>query len=375
MLMFLGSCTKSSYQKNAINCNNLTPAEKFSCIWFLAMNTSNEKLCAELGVLEGACISGIVSRKAMEAGDANICNKLGTEPVQFIGDYANKIENPREECYIAVAIKNNDESQCERIQERETRDGCYISMARLKGDWALCAKVQDRSSRDFCYSDFARKANNETLCELAGGDRDSCIRIVAEHKKNLEMCATIHSDYERDRCYGRVAGNVTDESLCYRMTRKESLASCLISVAMTKNDETLCKMVEGINVTIGGGLFIRELPNFENTGFSDIPPIESCYLSFASKTQDEKFCMKISTGYVKADCIQFVARFKKNESICFLLTNETQEGSSSRPISARDNCLKRVAYEKNDKAVCELIKTDSMKEECLGHFAVRWQYG
>ena len=110
----------------------------------------------------------------------------------------------------------------------------------------------------------------------------------------------------------------------------------------------------GIIPSLSGGL----------PGTSDAPPSiaqDMCYLVFAYEKDDVAICKKIKIPDFQGSCFSAMAVKTQNSSLC-----------EEAPALARDRCFSDVANELNEgTALCEKIKDQNQKDNCLANYASR----
>jgi len=82
----------------------------------------------------------------------------------------------------------------------------------------------------------------------------------------------------------------------------------------------------------------------------------SCYTELAKSKGDASICNKLDDYKIGMNnCINEVAQDKKDETVCMMI-----EGEHPQTI-----CLGRVGKLKNDPSVCDNLKTETWKNQCI----------
>lgn len=158
----------------------------------------------------------------------------------------------RDDCYVSVAEKKQDESICEKIKTPYFKDECYLLVGQASLDYKICDK--SGGFRDQCYERVNQSDPNITTCEkITNRDyKERCYVAVAFAEKNESICGKIESndDYwlQRDYCYAKVAVSKHDESLCAGL-KIQARNYCYADIGAFKGDLSICDKIEDTQYT------------------------------------------------------------------------------------------------------------------------------
>lgn len=182
--------------------NRLYPA----CVARLAKEKEDITLCKESGILEDSCELAIVKI----TGDENICEgKLGESSAL---------------CYQAAAHASGRGELCAEIVFDTIREACYLELALKNKDNSLCEKS---SYADFC--EVLAKGNPQECKRFKGEARENCFRSFALDKKDVTFCKQLKGD-AWDSCIIDLAAIIQDESLCESTAKVKHV--CLNSILL-----------------------------------------------------------------------------------------------------------------------------------------------
>ncbi len=101
--------------------------------------------------------------------------------------------------------------------------------------------------------------------------------------------------------------------------------------------------------------------------FSDCAScVSSCYTKIAFEKKDLDICQNIKNKELKNACIIGTAAGKKDPNICQNMVMVS--GLISNDVNKLiDSCLINVAITIKDSSICDMIKTESWKNECYRH--------
>jgi len=115
-----------------------------------------------------------------------------------------------------ITVETND---CFSLQGAP-RDSCFISLAQRGNDSTQCASVLDYTHKVFCY------------------------QFMANLSQNPVICTKINNDYERDTCYLNIAIGQVDHILCKNLVFDDRKDQCYSTLAFIKEQKGLCKIIE-----------------------------------------------------------------------------------------------------------------------------------
>jgi hypothetical protein len=112
-------------------------------------------------------------------------------------------------------------------------------------------------------------------------------------------------------------------------------AECVWNIAVGKKDYEICEEIQSI---------IKKI--------TKIDYYEECRKKVAIASSDLSGCNKLKNENIKYLCISDIAKNKKDESICEMLTN-------------KNDCLYQIGKILKDKNVCGKITEESLKKDCI----------
>jgi len=138
----------------------------------------------------------------------------------------------------------------------------------------------------------------------------------------------------------RILTNIQDQILkdsitaCYLMDRRLDVDDCLIDLAESNHESSLCNILE-------------------------LRSAQGCFESVAIYNNDAGICLKINTAEREHECITGIASTTRNAELCDLIIS--YDGTSI----AKDSCYNRVSGENPDYYSCQKINTIDERDECF----------
>ncbi|MFC1698071.1 hypothetical protein ACFL1H_07035 [Nanoarchaeota archaeon] len=104
------------------------------------------------------------------------------------------------DCYLDLALKENNSQYCLKINEISERNNCYDTLARELMDEKLCNYKSIEKS--YCYFRVALAKLDFTICDKITIQHkyDECYLYAAKYEKDITYCEK--SGIYSDRCYG-----------------------------------------------------------------------------------------------------------------------------------------------------------------------------
>ena len=208
---------------------------------------------------------GSLRDKAIQTGDSTLCEEinilieeeskeiLGVEDVLDYSDYYRGCTRKIEEDMEEIAIKNRDDSLCEKL-EGGLVDGCRRKITAIKtGDLDACYNLGASyivfPDTPECVAWFASEKNDPSLCETGGhwlyyGDRIACYIKYTLIKNNPEIC---------DMMFNRALNNKGWVSYDWKKNYEEDLNSltqsynrCITELSVDTSNAVLCNKLKEI---------------------------------------------------------------------------------------------------------------------------------
>ncbi len=370
-LSIILGCSNTAQKKSVSLCNNQKDQKlQYSCY---------------LEVIESA-----KSKK-----DASICKDI-------------KIDIFKDGCYSEIAIEKKDISICKNIQSSEIKSGCYNILIHFMEEVpvSLCDGLEDGRGKDFCYFKSATTQKDISICEKIkdkGSDSyANCIIDVGIAKNDLSVCEKIQIEKERNRCYYTFAYSTDNFYICEKIDAQNDKNYCYNEYAFRKQDPNVCDKIIGNANSMKDNCYVISnqgtLPAFR-TGQPDILVCskiqniffkDSCYFDAIRENQDFS-CEKVKEGNEKDVCFTVVATLKRDATLCDNVKDKVNKGRCYAKVIiekqhigedsgkkeyvpvctdvedeyVRDACYFNYAVDKPDYLVCDKIKDETFRDDCL----------
>lgn len=123
-------------------------------------------------------------------------------------------ETTKQNCITEIAVRKNDEKECEVQTNAEAKNFCtsliLSGKARETDNMDLCLKVSQESYRDSCFYAIVNKKASRDYCNELGDLKDKCLSIVisseAFTKADLNLCEQIPDEAARESCLAELGG-------------------------------------------------------------------------------------------------------------------------------------------------------------------------
>jgi len=208
------------------------------------------------------------------------------------------------------------------------------------------------------------------------------LKEEAINQKSPEICEEMERYYEEEKQKIPQGIDVYDASSFFR----ENYRVCIEEIAITLNDELLCKELEkffGWGPGSPAGQCQKKvfLQNFEKCKEVEEKLKEDCIRAIALKTRNAEFCRKL---YDK-DCSDTIAIETNNPEDCYgkyadyecitQIALNNQEVDLCKKITWQRGminfCIKEVALKIGDPKLCEMIEDSRSREGCYKIFEGR----
>ena len=216
-----------------------------------------------------------------------------------------------------------------------------------------CIQEQER-----CIEEIAAQGTHELCKQLDESQINSCILQVAVELQDIDICE--EADSLRDRCINAFAYNQQDHTICSQIDEREEQDSCVSYIAVNSKNLTLCEEA-GLRENSCKTTIAREevLPEVCET-IEDKFDQETCWSLVATAGSMPELCEKIEAEdheegfrYLRESCYSKLGIQLGNETLCL-------QASSWVHV---DPCLERVAKNKQDPQICDLLLHKS-PDEC-----------
>lgn len=114
----------------------------------------------------------------------------------------------------------------------------------------------------------------------------------------------------------------------------------------------------------------------------DEDEMNNCYRNMANKENNTGYCLKITKANKQNLCISDVAELNEDAETCLMIPSKTVSNQCIKDIALmtldletclmttdyvqESTCFKLLAEELNNKAICENIRVNEIKNNCLG---------
>ena len=146
-------------------------------------------------------------------------------------------------CYVKYAVNRSDYSICDGIKNQHYKEGCYSEVSRVKPDINICKKIkQEEIYRENCYLYVAIANNDSSLCNSLETQRDKCFYGVGVRTKNIDLCNKIKDCRDNIIC---LAIATTNPDKCEEMCKTSNIFTdkymCYLLIALTEKNATICE--------------------------------------------------------------------------------------------------------------------------------------
>ncbi len=260
---------------------------------------------------------------------------FGCEPIQETETSPEEpiVKEIVNETEMQISIPEKIPENYSRIENVSTVNESEIVNETIEKSFLGC-DLEDEYSNDICYLELSEKYPNNYYCNyFANEARKNSCRTKWALKKNDTYYCLIQPLAFAIECYHEFIGIVNDTSICYTISNL-NLKKCLLSEEYE---------------------FFGPEKRKEICEESKIAPWDYCIQRLAVAMKDKAWCVKAEedsycySGYVLATL---------DESGCERIKDEYSE----------DICYKYVAVKKQDKEICEKIRS---KQESGENIRVR----
>jgi hypothetical protein len=127
-------------------------------------------------------------------------------------------ETTKQNCVTEIAVRKNDEKECEAQTDSGAKDFCMSLIlsgkARETDDMDLCLKVPQESYRDSCFYAIVNKKASRDYCGSLGDLKNKCLSAVisseAFTKADFSLCEQIPDEASKESCLAELGGVDSD---------------------------------------------------------------------------------------------------------------------------------------------------------------------
>jgi len=153
-------------------------------------------------------------------------------------------------CYdVTFPLINVSKSLCEGLDDTDAKLPCYVELAIKQNNATVCELLQDQIPINICYtrlSDYASKLNDISFCGKIIHESTKFI-CMASITGNINYCSNITQEFfEKGFCLAMITKNVSD---CFVPTgggeesSRITFSSCIRDVAIQTKNITMCDMI------------------------------------------------------------------------------------------------------------------------------------
>ncbi len=145
----------------------------------------------------------------------------------------------------------------------------------------------------------------------------------------------------------------SDLSQCQSLSGADK-ADCVMGVAETKKDSSLCGILSGDDIAWCQKDAIVAKGNENDCDSLQQPQKNQCHYDFGYKNNLIASCQKVSLKYFADDCLRFVAQHTLKTDACELVFDS----------DVKDDCFLTVAVGSDSIDLCNRIKDAQTKADC-----------
>jgi len=136
--------------------------------------------------------------------------------------------------------------ECNKIADLSAKQSCYLDYANKTGDYSICEdQIFDQINKVICYSSVAIRGDNIVLCNYAKDQSiiDKCYAAVPPGvNHSVGRCDQVQNSESKDTCLLNVAVTNKDKTICDGLSTQRD--PCYSNVAIAKNDLSLCNLIK-----------------------------------------------------------------------------------------------------------------------------------
>ncbi len=279
--------------------------------------------------------SHLVCNLIDDANEAEYCyNAVGR--LNFTSDCGSIILQPYKDlCFKLNAVKVSD---CNKIQNLTIKGECYRQIEMKIQDEEECIRLSDEESRNMCFIEVSLSGKNVSLCSYIINKemKDICFYQNALLDGNSLHCGLINSASLRDSCFFETAKIKGDEAVCKKIVESDNKSKCFYYAALVKFDEQICFKIDNSKA------------------------IDECIFETALRTSAAEKCHKIANKPLISECEQVADLLNKTEKA----RQSFQECWKNTEDKARWSCYFQLASDTNAAGFCSLIEEQKFKDSC-----------
>lgn len=308
---------RAKKSENISECFNLENESKI-CIYEFAK--INPKYCGYLNTSNE--IDLCIYNSSLEKNNESLCDRIKNSSIKekcLISFVSEKCRNKsKSEIYLCDAMEKNDETRCNRAENREI---CLIRFSKEKRN--VCDLIERDIERIACLSVIS-----DDKCKILEGSKmDLCYKIYAIESEKCQECDKINSTFYSDPCYLECATKTLNSFYCSKPSIETIRDNCYNNIAFaTKNpsycDEIKLRATRAIcKINIG-----KELLDLTICDEVEMQYKKLCYITILPLPIPVENCLKVNELYPEREtCLLNAAKRERNSSICNYLSGSAKE--------------------------------------------------
>lgn len=313
--VILYGCLSNKGVNEEKECNIQNQSEKDICYYNLALEKNNISICKNIKTeyIQFTCDYKFLKRvESEEDFPISLCNEvknfgninlsidksesfsLGAD-IKLMGIVADE-RKIKDSCFFIAAVKKQNLTICENIDDLSQKHGCIITAGVAKKDLSVCQRFFDLE-KDDCYFTFAYSLKESKMCEKIEGQtlKDSCYFQIAFNTRDRNICDKIMYNITRAVC------------ACYIFENQSEIHKCLQNFAKAKQDATICDEIP-LEAGVCYGLVASEKrdPLICEKTIGDNEARNSCIITYNVIIYGISYCDKLKGDY-KNKCIELAS--------------------------------------------------------------------
>ena len=275
-------------------------------------------------------------------------------------------------CFVACGVSYGDANRCAKIEEAQNRNLCILGVAIAKKDISLCDISETNETntqlpitdlKSMCYIEIAKAAKNIKICDRMDSEyKQGCYYVTALSKKEVDACDDAGDrrvECRKKLIFEKAVQNENIDDCFMAGDFDYDVAECITQIAVSKNDESICK----------------RLPDW----FGSVQG--ECHKRVALKEGDISMCEKIDDPlYEGRECYERLSSaetynrcgsMSQSAAIqCYLNSLCKINGINADcygTLSSRMSEVTSKALKENKASICEEL--DNIKPLCYYRFA------
>ncbi|MBT3408139.1 hypothetical protein HN415_05660, partial [Candidatus Woesearchaeota archaeon] len=279
-------------------------------------------------------------------------------------------ENKIFECIYEIAISTKNDLLCNKIKSDIQKDMCLRNIAINKKDDLLCKKIDNKLDKEMCLREIAIETSNKEICnDLTDVNRDICIHHFIVFDGDLDSCTNIKNEELSLNCKINIAINSEDDTICFNLENEDKNICFKIFANFHANNLSYCKnIIDKDKVKYCYNTLTNEINENHNLDFCEIEPdiyYDNCLSKLAKEKEDSYLCSLINNTEDRDSCYDYNILRDNEISSC----SQIQFFSNSR-FSSFGECESFIYYnnalEQKDVSICDKIPFSNLsyKNSC-----------